>query len=391
MFEVLQEDPILLEIRDRYRRELVINIGEVDRDQAEAVVRRMYEFAGLVPPKLFLWVEQPEDAVVAAILICRQRFSERGLINFVDIAPDFLVGPLIRRSLIHSKGPVVEDDELQMRARWFRSLDDASLVFRRKLGGRGLLQLRPNEPFAIDSWLESFLDLEWQFEFQSAEFAGRWKQAASAVWSLTEREHRDELMRFDKFGRRVLGEPGIWERRDPYLLVGSMEAFYGALAELNYHAVNGVSGSRGSADSGMTRDGVELMLEYIRHCGWCCAFDDVCILAERPEILFELKDIRAEGNVEARRLMIEFYGLGKYLQESGAVLIHQDQVGELYRMRQVDDEDLVVVKVVNSTAEPDGSFREYFLRVPPSITHAREAVAWSFGMKENEYEPKVQT
>ena len=50
-----------------------------------------------------------------------------------------------------------------------------------------------------------------------------------------------------------------------------------------------------------------------------------------------------------------------------------------------------MVKVVNSTAEADGSFKDYFLRVPTTITSAREAVAWTFGKAADEYAPEVQT
>ena len=50
-----------------------------------------------------------------------------------------------------------------------------------------------------------------------------------------------------------------------------------------------------------------------------------------------------------------------------------------------------MVKVVNSTPEPDGSFKDYFLRVPPEIVRAKQAVAWTFGKKENEYSPALQT
>ena len=46
---------------------------------------------------------------------------------------------------------------------------------------------------------------------------------------------------------------------------------------------------------------------------------------------------------------------------------------------QIDDEPLRVVEVVNSTPEPDGTYRRYLLRVPPTTRTAREAVAWTFG------------
>jgi hypothetical protein len=89
--------------------------------------------------------------------------------------------------------------------------------------------------------------------------------------------------------------------------------------------------------------------------------------------------------------MIERYGQAKYLLDSGAVKIHSDDWGALYRKEIKNDEPLVMVKVVNSTAESDGSFKDYFLRVPPTIERARQAVAWTFGVPEDEYEPALET
>ena len=51
----------------------------------------------------------------------------------------------------------------------------------------------------------------------------------------------------------------------------------------------------------------------------------------------------------------------------------------------------MAVRVINSTPEPDGSFKRYLLRVPPDITTAKAAVAWTFGKKPDEYLPGVQT
>lgn len=38
-------------------------------------------------------------------------------------------------------------------------------------------------------------------------------------------------------------------------------------------------------------------------------------------------------------------------------------------------------RIVNATADPDGSYRHYFLHVPPHVRTAREAVAWTFGFE----------
>ena len=50
-----------------------------------------------------------------------------------------------------------------------------------------------------------------------------------------------------------------------------------------------------------------------------------------------------------------------------------------------------MVKVVNSTPEYDGTFKDYFLRVPPEMTRARQAIAWTFDKKETDYDPELQT
>ena len=102
-------------------------------------------------------------------------------------------------------------------------------------------------------------------------------------------------------------------------------------------------------------------------------------------------EIDAEKNAEVRRVMIERYGQDHYLMESNAKEIHRDEFGVLYRKEIAGDEALVMVKVVNSTPEPDGRFKDYFLRVPPTITRAREAVAWTFGKAEADYQPVAQS
>ncbi|MFE3252670.1 DUF6745 domain-containing protein [Streptomyces sp. NPDC059209] len=101
--------------------------------------------------------------------------------------------------------------------------------------------------------------------------------------------------------------------------------------------------------------------------------------------------IRAEENAELRRVMLEFYGYDRYLAESGAEPIGKDETGILWRIALDDDEDVVMVEVVNSTPEPDGTSRTYWLRVPPNTRTAKEGVAWTFGLDAQAYEPLRQT
>lgn len=109
------------------------------------------------------------------------------------------------------------------------------------------------------------------------------------------------------------------------------------------------------------------------------------------------ESIAAERNIEARRVLTQLYGIERFLMEGNATCIHQDECGELFmqttepgRIRWAT-EPIMWLRVKNSTPEPDGTYRYYVLRVPPHMATARQAVAWTFGMLENEYKPKKQT
>ena len=120
-------------------------------------------------------------------------------------------------------------------------------------------------------------------------------------------------------------------------------------------------------------------------------------------------------NTEQRRVLITKYGTQKYIQDSGAIKIHSDEWGTLYRKERQGDTPIEMVKVVNSTPEPDGSFKDYFLRVSPDLKPlppghwpeekkrefiraaepqeltAHNAVASTFGLRGCEYSPEVET
>ena len=108
--------------------------------------------------------------------------------------------------------------------------------------------------------------------------------------------------------------------------------------------------------------------------------------------------IDAESNVEVRRVLVERFGEERLVREGGATLVDEDATGRLWRRplkrvswRAPDNEPVVMVEVVNSTPEPDGSRKTYFLRVPPTVKTAREAVAWTFGLGAVEYRPAMET
>jgi len=79
----------------------------------------------------------------------------------------------------------------------------------------------------------------------------------------------------------------------------------------------------------------------------------------------------------ARRLPPE-----EVIRRGRAVLVNHDDFGKLWRIDRGPVHTLLVVEVVNMTAEPDGSHRRHILRVPPNVRTAREAVAWTFGFED---------
>lgn len=115
-----------------------------------------------------------------------------------------------------------------------------------------------------------------------------------------------------------------------------------------------------------------------------------------PEYILEPGKLRADAignanNVEVRRALLDIYGEARYLQDTDAELVHEDQYGKLYCKRFSGDEPLLMVRVKNSTPEPDGTWRHYFLRVPPNIRTAKEAVAWTFALEQDQYTPEAET
>lgn len=199
-------------------------------------------------------------------------------------------------------------------------------------------------------------------------------------------------------------------------------------------------------------------LNLLAECGWWWPFAGAVILTERPNTLLRddrgrlhnttgaavgypdgfalyavhgvrvaadiitnhesitIERIAGESNAEVRRVMIERYGVARYLMDSGATIVNHDGVGILYRHVIPNDEPIVMVRVLNSTPEPDGvmtrdeaieifgsaakaaagmpattRWKEYMIRVNPAVRTAREAVAWTFHMPADEYVPALES
>ncbi len=99
--------------------------------------------------------------------------------------------------------------------------------------------------------------------------------------------------------------------------------------------------------------------------------------------------ILAQENQELRRVLLSEYGMERFVKESNAKVLSWDKYGTLYEITPLDrvrDENIVVVKVKDPSTG-----REYFLRVHPDVKTAREAVAWTFALTEEEFNPREES
>jgi hypothetical protein len=99
--------------------------------------------------------------------------------------------------------------------------------------------------------------------------------------------------------------------------------------------------------------------------------------------------VLAERDPDVQRELINQYGVGRLRVDAGARPLDHDRFGTLWQIRLPDLPTLLMVEVINSTPEPDGTRRRYNLRVPVGISSALEAVAWTFGLTAREYRERL--
>jgi hypothetical protein len=101
---------------------------------------------------------------------------------------------------------------------------------------------------------------------------------------------------------------------------------------------------------------------------------------EKPETI-TLEEIKKQNNTEVKRVLIDRFGIERYLDELGVKEVAKDDYGVLY-----EHEGVAIVKVVCPT-----SGRTYFRQVRPGLESAHQAVASTFGLTADEYQPEIQT
>ncbi len=101
------------------------------------------------------------------------------------------------------------------------------------------------------------------------------------------------------------------------------------------------------------------------------------------------EDIFRERNAELRRIMLNAMGNEKFLKQAGAVVIDRQDNLTLYRVEIPLSLGRRPLHMIQCVCPSTGG--EYLLHVPPGITDAREAVAWTFGETKDAYKPEIET
>lgn len=108
-------------------------------------------------------------------------------------------------------------------------------------------------------------------------------------------------------------------------------------------------------------------------------FSFVIKLEENIDIAAE--DIMLVKDLELQQRALKKYGYEKFAKELGAEIVHEDKFGKLIKVG-----DITFVKVKDASTP-----REYLLRVPSEMKRAKQAVAWTFNMPEEQYNPIKET
>lgn len=147
-------------------------------------------------------------------------------------------------------------------------------------------------------------------------------------------------------------------------------------------------------------------------------YDRIQILKNAIKGKITAEMVLSESNQEVSRAMLAVYGFDNFIQDANAITLAEDEYGTLLsvtlqrelsaresfrdqnsfmfrnssRMEFSDPREIRAVRVKNSTPEPDGSVKEYILRVPPWTETPQEGLAWTFGFeKAEDYNPNVMT
>jgi hypothetical protein len=129
-------------------------------------------------------------------------------------------------------------------------------------------------------------------------------------------------------------------------------------------------------------------------------------VVEHPERV-TVADIEAEQNAEVRRVMIDRYGVSRYVHDAKFEVLDEDEDPLGQPRRLLRRGRIVVVELTNSTEDADGTRRKYHVPCHPELRPlpfppdnrlgepqamtALNAVASTYGFRGEEYRLRVET
>jgi len=362
-----------------------------DRSRAEAAIRDMYLCAGLAVPKTIVWCGSPLTMGLSRAINLR---ADQGNIIAAQVPEE--VRAKLRSSVADGAGL------------------DAGYCFQAHVEHNILIEVQSNVRASVgkDVWDDVMANIR--------------DEVGAGVWGVGVRNDLGaDISLPDRNVRAHVSESfrAIADAQRSAPILGSYRFFHDVVAlREQTEKLAGLWALAQSADSVLPHQNICWVSE--RHHtlkldddadlhsleGPACAYPDgfaiyavhgvrvPSFVVERPREV-TVEKIDAEQNAEVRRIMInryregeEIHGAAAFLRDAGGRKIdHDDKFGTLWRREIPDDEPIVLLEVVNATPEPDGRFKHYWLRVPPSMTSAREAAAWTFELGPDEYTPEKET
>jgi hypothetical protein len=291
--------------------------------------------------------------------------------------------------------------------------------------GRIVDKLTPEQEALLDTYYERWLAIGMSTAPVNVEEA---KAALNLVYTAAGQEPPKEILYFSN-----PMEAAEWERNEGLSISGVGSVIYGNhdaswLGFYEYvHEVVGVDCSE-----------LVGLWALARAAGWCWVYDDIAVITGRPtrlkvddqanmhcedgpaisyaddfklyfwhgvaveEYIIErpeeitVEKINGERNAEIVRVMIDRFGAGKYLTAMNAKEVGEPFNGsQLFEMDLHDRTRIARVRAINSTPEPDGTAKIYWLKVPTGCSCAQEALALihpdPFRSHWTEYAPSVET
>jgi hypothetical protein len=400
-----------------------------DRPRAEAAIREIYRQGGLPPPRAIVWCGSP-------LSLGR-------------------IGAIIRDRSLFAEVPSGAGSSVANRVRWRVHQDVhgsvAAAVQTEPMRADECGGFTAFDWHIADAWQRVRMNVGSKVRasvdgVQRSVWAGVWDGVRTSV-----RDSVDHSFLLDGiwWSNKTKRDPDsyelrMWSRRDTSTVLQTMEESTGDAFVHGAHEAAWLAFYRYFHDVvGLIDETSKLsgLWELAQSAGWAAPYRNMCWVSERhcilardeegrlhslagpacawpdgfaiyavhgirvPQYVIErprqisIERIDGEQNAEVRRVMIERYrhgeklsGAAAFIRDAGGErLDHDERYGTLWRRSIPDDEPIVMIEVVNSTREPDGRFKRYWLRVPPDMTTAREAVAWTFNVPAEDYAPVKET